>query len=32
LIVSCATAAPGGINAKAAIAPMNRFMPNPPKD
>ena len=32
LIVSCATAAPGSINARAAAAPMSRFMPNPPKD
>ena len=32
LIVSCAIAAPGSINAKAAAAPISRFMPNPPKD
>ena len=32
LIVSCAAAAPGSINAKAAAAPMSCFMPNPPKD
>ena len=31
LIVSCATAAPGSINATAAPAPMSRFMPNPPR-
>jgi hypothetical protein len=32
LIVSCAIAAPGSINANTAAAPIIRFMPNPPKD